>query len=85
MIGEPRMYTAVSPSPDGRYFLVAYLEKPFSYSVPCGRFPKRVELWDRSGVRGKWEGHYMEETRREGCSAVRGSSLYSLQCRLAPE
>ena len=47
MIGPERMYTAVSPSPDGRYFLVAYLTKPFSYAVPCGRFPKRVELWDR--------------------------------------
>lgn len=47
LIGPDRMYTAVSPSPDGRYFLVAYLEKPFSYAVPCGRFPKKVELWDR--------------------------------------
>ncbi|GAB4818840.1 hypothetical protein N2152v2_005886 [Parachlorella kessleri] len=48
-VGQERMYTAVSPSPDGRYLLVAYLEKPFSYAVPCGRFPKRVELWDRDG------------------------------------
>jgi hypothetical protein len=25
VIGKERMYAAVSPSPDGRYFLVAYL------------------------------------------------------------
>ena len=48
-INEPRMYTSVSPSPDGRYLLVAWLQRPFSYSVPAGRFPKKVELWDREG------------------------------------
>jgi len=46
---ESRVYTAVSPSPDGKYLLVAWLERPWSYVVPCGRFPKRVELWDAAG------------------------------------
>lgn len=23
------------------------LERPYSYSLPCGRFPKRVQLWTR--------------------------------------
>ena len=46
-LGPSRLYTAVAPSPDGQYLLVAWLERPFSYNVPCGRFPKRIQLWDR--------------------------------------
>lgn len=46
-LGETRMYTSFSPSPDAQYLLVAWLERPYSYTVPCGRFPKRVQLWDR--------------------------------------
>ncbi|GMH40490.1 hypothetical protein BSKO_08394 [Bryopsis sp. KO-2023] len=44
----PRMYTGMSGSPDGRYLLVSWIERPFSFQLPCGRFPKRVELWDRN-------------------------------------
>ena len=47
VIGASRGYTAVSPSPDGRFLLVAWLERPFSFAVPCGRFPKTVQLWTR--------------------------------------
>lgn len=43
----PRMYTGISASPDERYLLVYWIERPFSFMVPCGRFPKRVQLWDR--------------------------------------
>lgn len=46
-LGEPRHYTSVNGSPDGRFILVSYLLRPYSYSVPCGRFPKRVEVWSR--------------------------------------
>lgn len=46
---EKRVYTAVAPSPDGKYMVVAWLEPPWSFSVPCGRFPKRVQLWDNHG------------------------------------
>lgn len=49
-LGPPRLYTAVAPSPDGQYLLVAWLERPFSYNVPCGRFPKRIQLWDKCGI-----------------------------------
>jgi hypothetical protein len=45
--GQPRMYCGTAPSPDGRYVMVAWLERPFSYEVPCGRFPRRTQLWDR--------------------------------------
>jgi hypothetical protein len=48
-LGPTRLYTATSASPDGRYLLVSWLERPYSYSLPCGRFPKRVQLWDRDG------------------------------------
>ena len=41
------MYAGVAASPDGRFILAAWLERPFSFTVPCGRFPKRVQLWDR--------------------------------------
>ena len=46
-IGNPRMYAGMSASPDGRYIVAAWLERPFSLNVPCGRFPKRLQLWDR--------------------------------------
>ena len=46
-MGPPRLYAAFAPSPDGRFLLVAWLERPFSYTVPCGRFPKRIQVWDR--------------------------------------
>lgn len=45
----PRLYNAFSPSPDGQYLLMSWFERPFSYAVPCGRFPKKVELWTREG------------------------------------
>lgn len=47
-LGGTKLYTSFAPSPDARFLLVAWLERPFSYTVPCGRFPKRVQLWDRS-------------------------------------
>jgi hypothetical protein len=37
-VGPARVYTEVSPSPDGRYLLVGWLERPYSYTVPCGRW-----------------------------------------------
>jgi len=39
---EKRVYTAIAPSPDGQYIVAAWLEPPWSFAVPCGRFPKRV-------------------------------------------
>lgn len=49
-IGPPGLYIEVDPSPDGRYLLVSWLERPFSYTVPVGRFPRRTQLWTREGV-----------------------------------
>ncbi|KAI8467198.1 MAG: alpha/beta-hydrolase [Monoraphidium minutum] len=49
-IAPPRLYTEVDASPDGEWLLVSWLDRPFSYAVPCGRFPARVELWRRDGT-----------------------------------
>ena len=48
-IGAPGIYTSVSDSPDGRYWLVEELAEPFSYQVPWSRFATHVKLWSRGG------------------------------------
>ncbi len=48
-IGEPAIYTGVSPSPTTKYLLVTRLKKPFSYLYPYSAFPKTTEVWDRGG------------------------------------
>jgi dipeptidyl aminopeptidase/acylaminoacyl peptidase len=48
-VGEPAIYTGVSPSPTTKYLLVTRLKKPFSYLHPYSAFPKTTEVWDRSG------------------------------------
>lgn len=48
--GKPGLYADVQPSPDGRLFLVARLQRPFSYLVPASQFPVREEVWDRAGA-----------------------------------
>lgn len=49
LFGPPAMYTSMDPSPDQKYILISSTHKPFSYVVPCGRFPKKVELWKTNG------------------------------------
>ena len=46
---SPAIYTSVEPSPDGKYLLVSTIQKPYSFTVPCGRFPQKTELWRKSG------------------------------------
>jgi len=46
-IGEPAIYDSNAPSPDGNFFLVSKVEKPFSYLFPYSRFPKSLEVWNR--------------------------------------
>lgn len=47
--GSKGMITDVSPSPDGKWFLVSVTGKPFSYLVPYYYFPSRTEIWDLDG------------------------------------
>ncbi|MBK9292309.1 MAG: S9 family peptidase [Bacteroidetes bacterium] len=48
-LGEEGLITSFSPSPDGNYVVLTYLQKPFSYIVPYQRFPQRVVLIDKQG------------------------------------
>ncbi|CAL4930641.1 unnamed protein product [Urochloa decumbens] len=48
-IGSPAVYTSIDPSPDDKYLMVSSVHRPYSYIVPCGRFPKKVELWTVDG------------------------------------
>nr|XP_010938262.1 LOW QUALITY PROTEIN: probable glutamyl endopeptidase, chloroplastic [Elaeis guineensis] len=49
LIGPPALYTSIDPSPDEKFVLVTSIHRPYSYIVPCGRFPKKVELWTTDG------------------------------------
>jgi len=48
-IGEPGLVWDFSASPDGNFALVEWLHRPFSYLVPAGRFPTRVDIWNEKG------------------------------------
>ncbi|KAG7971045.1 hypothetical protein I3843_07G115900 [Carya illinoinensis] len=48
-IGPPAVYTSMDPSPDGKYLLISSIHRPYSFIVPCGRFPKKVNLWTTDG------------------------------------
>ena len=49
-VGKPGVHTSADPSPDGRYLYVEVVHKPYSYLVPIGRFPARMEVWDTTGA-----------------------------------
>lgn len=48
-IGQPAIFQTTEPSPDGNHFLIARLQRPFSYLHPAFDFPKDVEVWDAKG------------------------------------
>ena len=47
--GEPGIFTALDPAPNGEDILVARLHKPYSYFHPYEAFAKKVEVWDHAG------------------------------------
>ena len=49
LFGEPSLYTSLDPSSDEKYILLCSVHRPFSFTVPCGRFPKKVDLWSADG------------------------------------
>jgi dipeptidyl aminopeptidase/acylaminoacyl peptidase len=49
LIGRPAIFDSVSPSPNGEFFLVAKIKRPFSHLIPMGGFPEDVEVWNRRG------------------------------------
>ncbi len=48
-IGAPAMISNVDASPDGGYFRVTTMHKPFSYVVQYNAFASTEEIWDASG------------------------------------
>jgi dipeptidyl aminopeptidase/acylaminoacyl peptidase len=48
-VGKPAMIESARMSPDGKFFIVNYIHKPFSYSYPARQFPTEIEIWDRTG------------------------------------
>ncbi len=48
-IGEAGIIRSMSPSPNGEFLMVAFTDRPFSYTVPAFRFPLRTEIWDQEG------------------------------------
>ena len=49
LLGAPDLIVRADPSPDGAYLLVETIHRPYSYIVPIGRFPQRLDVWDRDG------------------------------------
>lgn len=45
----PAVYTSMDPSPDEKYVLISSIHRPYSFIVPCGRFPKKVDVWTTDG------------------------------------
>ncbi|CAI9767861.1 unnamed protein product [Fraxinus pennsylvanica] len=48
-VGPPAIYTSLDPSPDEKYILISSIHRPYSFIVPCGRFPKKVDVWTADG------------------------------------
>jgi dipeptidyl aminopeptidase/acylaminoacyl peptidase len=49
VIGQPSIFSSVTPSPSGDYILVTRVKRPFSHLVPMNGFPEDVEVWTRRG------------------------------------
>ena len=45
-LGQPGVVRTASPSPDGRFVLVRTVHRPFSYTLPVGSFPQRIDVLD---------------------------------------
>jgi len=49
LLGQPAIFGAVDPAPDGQNILVTRIHRPYSYIVPYFDFPREVEVWDLTG------------------------------------
>lgn len=49
LIGRPAIFSSVTASPSGEYFVVARIKRPFSHLIPMNGFPQDVEIWNRRG------------------------------------
>ena len=46
---DAALYRYISPSPDGLYFLITEIKRPFSYIVPYSRFPTSYDIYNTNG------------------------------------
>lgn len=46
---EVSLYRSISTSPDGKYFLITEIKRPFSYIVPFSRFPTSYNVYNSKG------------------------------------
>ncbi|NNF36252.1 MAG: S9 family peptidase [Saprospiraceae bacterium] len=46
---EKAIYRGVSRSPDGNYFMITKVMRPYSYLVPYYRFPSNISIYDKDG------------------------------------
>ncbi|MBM3987849.1 MAG: S9 family peptidase [Planctomycetes bacterium] len=49
-IGASGALASFRSSPDGQWWLVSTLERPYSYVMTLDRFPSRTEVWDARGA-----------------------------------
>jgi dipeptidyl aminopeptidase/acylaminoacyl peptidase len=50
MIGAPDRFLGISASPDGKLLLTQAIDRPYSYVVSSGSFPRRIEVRNFSGT-----------------------------------
>lgn len=66
------LYTSTSLSPDGKYFLIETIKKPFSYLVGYHRFPKDKKVYDLNGNLVKLINESpLDEVRPKGFSSTK--------------
>lgn len=46
---EARMFTSISLSPDGKFFMINAIQRPFSYLVTYSRFPGQTDIFKANG------------------------------------
>ena len=48
-VGKPGPITGARPSPNGEFFLIVKVKRPYSRLIPYSGFPTDVEVWSKSG------------------------------------
>ncbi|MBL6765076.1 MAG: S9 family peptidase [Verrucomicrobiae bacterium] len=48
-LGLPAIFSRTQASPDGHYILVSFVARPYPHDVGLSDFPRRVEVWSRTG------------------------------------
>jgi len=78
-VGNPAIITDISPSPDGVYFMIKTISRPFSYIVPYSYFPSRMMIWDKNGnnIRTLYEWSLTENIPRGYDAVLPGPRSYS--------